>query len=85
MGFHLYTYLHPTMYLLIHFCRRILNQTCGVFTSHYVSINSFSQIPQGHMCFNLHPTMYLLIPYRAAQAIVNERNLHPTMYLLIRL
>ena len=36
----------------------------NLFTSHYVSINSFNTIITCDCFDNLHPTMYLLIPVR---------------------
>ena len=52
--------LHPTMYLLI-LITADTNNKLGIFTSHYVSINSQHQIQSLIACKNLHPTMYLLI------------------------
>ena len=54
-------YLHPTMYLLIPLAF-LLVFLLFLFTSHYVSINSFLPIPYQSTLSNLHPTMYLLIP-----------------------
>ena len=53
-------YLHPTMYLLIPNSTAFI-QDCVVFTSHYVSINSYSHVIKSPLYNNLHPTMYLLI------------------------
>ena len=56
-----YLYLHPTMYLLI---LGYPENSAGVilFTSHYVSINSFPDMLCKGCHIDLHPTMYLLIP-----------------------
>ena len=73
------------MYLLIRMCSACVLICAGVFTSHYVSINSLNcwQSAGGICKFTSH---YVSInsPSPLAPNISGVYNLHPTMYLLIR-
>ena len=77
--------LHPTMYLLILNLNIIRPDRNIIFTSHYVSINSWVFKVLYHKIKNLHPTMYLLIRQIQSLLVRFSLYLHPTMYLLIRL
>ena len=72
------------MYLLIRMCSACVLICAGVFTSHYVSINSLNcwQSAGGICKFTSH---YVSInsPSPLAPNISGVYNLHPTMYLLI--
>ena len=59
------------------------NKSNSIFTSHYVSINSYTNNAIVNRHLNLHPTMYLLIPKEDETNIEVIHDLHPTMYLLI--
>ena len=58
----MHVHLHPTMYLLIPEDQDEKSLSSKIFTSHYVSINSYEAAQARVNEINLHPTMYLLIP-----------------------
>ena len=55
----------------------------GVFTFHYVSINTLTAPYNFPVCKSLHSTMFLLIPLVEELKEVSRRSLHSTMFLLI--